>query len=187
MAILTVKTLGDPVLRRKAETVTTVTPELLRLAEDMLETMYGENGVGLAAPQVGMSVRMFVCDPGPAEGGARTPQVFFNPVLTDLRGKDLTEEGCLSLPGIRAEVERATALRLRAMNTEGSPVEREIAGYLARIVQHETDHVNGILFVDRLGAAQRTLLSPAMKELEKKTKSGVREMAQAGTGRGRPL
>lgn len=171
MSILAIRTLGDSILRKKAAEIADVTGEWVKLGESMLETMYAKGGVGLAAPQVGRSARVIVADPGLAEGeGTRTPLILFNPMLSDLMGRDRAEEGCLSIPGVRAEVDRAKVLRLRALDREGKPVDREVEGYLARIVQHEVDHLNGVLFIDRLSAVQKALVSGKLRELERKSK-----------------
>lgn len=146
MAILEVLTLGEPVLRSKAAPVTTFDAGLRELADEMLETMHEAPGVGLAAPQVGMPIRMFVYDDQDGESGA-----LCNPVITERSVEtEFGEEGCLSIPGLYMEVERHVWITLTAQTLDGTQVERTADGFLARIFQHEIDHLDGILFIDRL-------------------------------------
>ena len=146
MAVLTIRTLGDPILRSKASPVSMFDEELARLAEDMHETMRAAPGVGLAATQVGRLLRMFVYDSGD-EGGRGT---LVNPSITWMSEEtDEAEEGCLSLPGTYYPVTRATSVKVRAQDVTGAPIEKEGEGFLARIFQHEIDHLDGVLFIDR--------------------------------------
>lgn len=148
--------MGDPVLREKAEPVASVTAEVRTLIGDMFDTMYAEEGVGLAAPQVGIGLRVIVIDP--REDGVE-PFALINPQIIHLGdevGRD--EEGCLSIPGLKEIVERPTTAVVEAMNPDGEPVSIDAAGLLARILQHEVDHLNGILFLDRVSALKRKLL-----------------------------
>jgi len=156
MAIRPVRLLGDPVLRTKAADVPELTDELRALIADMFDTMYAEEGVGLAAPQVGVGQRIIVVDP--REEGI-TPFALVNPVITQF-SEDLErdEEGCLSIPQLKEVVERAHAVRVEALNRDGEPVTIEAEGFLARILQHEVDHLDGILFIDRVSAIKRKLL-----------------------------
>jgi peptide deformylase len=151
MALLTVRRYGDPVLRRKAQPILAMTPEIRRLIGDMTETMYHLMGIGLAAPQVGVSLRFILVDDG--EGSAAAP--LLNPVITAMGGRVLGEEGCLSLPGIFGTVERADWVRVEAMDGEGRPQNFEARGLRARVIQHEIDHLDGILFIDRLDTLSR--------------------------------
>jgi len=147
MAILTVRTLGDPILRSPSVEVTSFDAALKHLADDMHETMRAAPGVGLAAPQVGRPIRIFVYDSG--EDGEEGTIV--NPVITWFSDEtEEMEEGCLSLPGTYFPVTRPLAIRLEAMDPTGARIERDVEGFLARIFQHETDHLDGILFIDRL-------------------------------------
>jgi peptide deformylase len=146
MAVLKVRRYGDPVLRRRATPVEAVTPEIRRLAEDMVDTMYDEVGIGLAAPQVGLSLRLMVV--GDEEG--RGAQVLVNPAITDQGGTVTAEEGCLSLPGIFAQVTRSEWVVLEAHDLHGRPVSMTARGLRARVFQHEMDHLDGVLFIDRL-------------------------------------
>lgn len=150
MAVLEVRRYGDPILRQKAAPVVEATPEIRRLIADMIETMHHEIGVGLAAPQVGAPLRLLVMDDG--RGRARA---LLNPEITDRRGSALAEEGCLSIPGVFADVERSEWVRVEAADDEGKPLSLELRGFPARVVQHEMDHLDGILFVDRLPPVAR--------------------------------
>ena len=150
MAILPIRTLGDPVLKTPAEDVETFDRSLRRLADDMFDTMYDAPGVGLAAPQIGLSLRFFVYDDGQGSKGAMA-----NPTLTLLDGELVEDEGCLSIPGLYYETPRAAQARVEGQDLEGKPVALEGEGLLARIFQHETDHLGGMLFLDRLTAEER--------------------------------
>lgn len=144
MAILKIVTLENPVLRKKAREVTKVSRRLRDLAKNMLETMYSNKGLGLAAPQVGVSERLIVIDTG--EG----PLVLFNPKLTSKEGEDREIEGCLSIPGRNEYITRAQRVTVHGLNLEGKKVQISGSGLLARALQHEIDHLNGILFIDYL-------------------------------------
>ncbi len=134
----------DPILREKAMPVKRINDRLLNLLDDMAETMYKAEGVGLAAPQVGVSKRLFVVDVGDEHGLLE----FINPEIIAREGEQLGPEGCLSIPGISGEVRRAKKVKVRALNREGKPFELEAEDYLARAIQHELDHLNGVLFID---------------------------------------
>ncbi len=150
MAVLSVRLYGDPVLRKVAEPVEAVTPEIKKIIDDMVETMWRQVGIGLAAPQVGIPLRILVMDDG--KRGARA---LVNPVITDRRGTAREEEGCLSLPGIFAEVERSKWIRVSALDGDGQPVSFETQGLEAKVLQHEIDHLDGVLFIDRLPPVTR--------------------------------
>lgn len=160
MAVLRVRRYGDPVLRRRALPVETVTPDIRRLVEDMTDTMYDEVGIGLAAPQVGHSVRLLVV--GDEEG--RGVQALVNPIITESGGTVTAEEGCLSLPGIFADVTRAQWVRLEAHDLEGKPVALTARGLRSRVFQHEVDHLDGVLFIDRLDAVTRDRIKRRIKK-----------------------
>lgn len=156
MAIRKLRFMGDPVLREKAEPVAGVTAEVRTLIGDMFDTMYAEEGVGLAAPQVGIGLRVIVIDPREDDV---EPFALINPQIVHLGdevGRD--EEGCLSIPGLKEIVERPTTVVVEAMNPDGEPVSIDAGGLLARILQHEVDHLDGILFLDRVSALKRKLL-----------------------------
>ena len=150
MAVLSMRRYGDPILRQLAAPVAAVTPEIKTLITDMAETMWHQVGIGLAAPQIGVSLRIFVMDDG--KRGARA---IVNPVVTERGGVVKEEEGCLSLPGIFAEVERSKSLRIEGLDGEGQPISFEAQGLQAKIIQHELDHLDGVLFIDRLPPVTR--------------------------------
>ncbi|HET6368211.1 MAG TPA: peptide deformylase [Pseudomonadales bacterium] len=150
MALLTVRLYGDPVLRQVASPVREVTAEIKRIIADMTETMWHQVGIGLAAPQVGLPYRILVMDNG--EGAV---QALINPVIESRSGTIREEEGCLSLPGVFGMVERSKTITVRAMDADGKPVSFEATGLKARIVQHELDHLDGVLFIDRLPPVTR--------------------------------
>jgi len=150
LSVLPVRSMGDPVLREKARPVEHFDAALKRLVADMGETMYERNGVGLAAPQVGVSSRLFVFDDGDTG-----PLMLANPEFLDSEGEDERDEGCLSLPGIYFALKRAQRAKIRGVDLDGRPLEFEGEGLLARIFQHEMDHIDGVLFVDRLSEANR--------------------------------
>jgi peptide deformylase len=160
MAVLKVRKYGDPVLRRRSEEVTEVTPELKRTIADMVETMYDEVGIGLAAPQVGISLRLMVV--GHDEG--REPRALVNPVIVARGGEVTAEEGCLSLPGIFAPVARSEWVEVEATDVEGRPVKMRGRGLLARVFQHEIDHLDGVLFIDRLDPVTRDRIKRRIKK-----------------------
>lgn len=144
MALRNIRKYGDDVLRKKARDINEIDERLLTLIEDMKETMYEADGVGLAAPQVGVLKRLFVIDIG--EG----PIVFINPEILETSGSQTDEEGCLSLPGETEEVTRPNYVKARALNEKGEQFEIEAEELLARAILHEYDHLNGTLFIDRV-------------------------------------
>ncbi len=160
MAVLKVRRYGDPVLRRRAVPVEAVTAEVRRLVSDMIETMYDEVGIGLAAPQVGVSTRLMVV--GDEEG--RGVQVLVNPVISAQGGKVTAEEGCLSLPGVFAQVTRSEWVTLEAQDLEGRPIAVTARGLRARVFQHEIDHLDGVLFIDRLEPVVRDRIKRRIKK-----------------------
>jgi peptide deformylase len=163
MAARELRYLGDPVLRQAAEPVSELTDDVRRLIEDMFDTMYAEEGVGLAAPQVGVAQRIIVVD---AREGDAQPFALINPEVTTFSDDlDRAEEGCLSLPGLREIVERPWGVRVSGLDRDGTRVELEAEGLLARILQHEIDHINGILFIDRVSALKRKLLLARWQKL----------------------
>ena len=145
MAVLSVRRYGDPLLRQKARPVKAIDDEIRALIGDMVETMHHQVGIGLAAPQVGIPLRLLVMD-----DGRRGVRPLVNPVIVERQGSVKAEEGCLSLPGIFAEVERSEWVRVEALDGDGEPVSLEARGLQARVIQHELDHLDGVLFIDRL-------------------------------------
>ena len=160
MALLTIRRYGDPTLRRRAQPVPAVTPEIRTLIGDMVETMYHLVGIGLAAPQVGISLRVIIVD----DERGRGPLPLLNPIITDKRGSVVGEEGCLSLPGIFGMIERFEWVRVEALDEDGQPRSFEAEGLRARVIQHEIDHLDGILFIDRLDKISRDRLKRKIKK-----------------------
>lgn len=171
--ILPICKYGSAVLRKKSEPVKEVTPELVKLAEDMLETMYNSNGVGLAAPQVGKNIRLVVIDLSKEED-ERNPVMLFNPEVVAEDGdnpKETEEEGCLSLPDIWAKVSRPSRVRLKYTNEKGEEIIlSNVTGKFARCAQHEQDHLNGVLFVDKISIADRAMNASKLKKMAKEAK-----------------
>ncbi len=161
MSLLPIRTLGDPVLREPGRDVERFDDSLRRLIEDMFETMYEAPGVGLAAQQVGISSRFFVYDDGEGHRG-----FIANPELFDHAASDEHEEGCLSIPGPFHPTSRATRVRIRGLDQDGRPVELVGEDLLARILQHETDHTNGMLYIDRLDDDGRREVMRQLREHE---------------------
>ncbi|OLC34541.1 MAG: peptide deformylase [Candidatus Rokubacteria bacterium 13_1_40CM_4_69_5] len=151
MAVLKVRKYGDPILRRRAEPVRAITSEIRTIVADMVDTMYDEVGIGLAAPQVGVSLRLLVV----GDEETREARALINPVITDQSGQATAEEGCLSIPGIFAPVTRAAWVRMEALDPGGQTVKMDARGLLARVLQHEIDHLDGVLFIDRLDPVTR--------------------------------
>ena len=153
----------DPRLKKMSEPVTQFDERLRALAARMFELMREAKGVGLAAPQVGENVRLFVMNAAQEPGEDR---VYVNPVLSDLEGEEEAEEGCLSLPGIHLNVNRGTQVHMRAQNLEGHPIEEVATGFMARVWQHEFDHLNGTLLTDRMGPVARMTHRKVLNDLK---------------------
>jgi peptide deformylase len=166
MAVLPIYEFPEAVLRRKAAPVTAIDDTLQRLIDDMIQTMYAAPGIGLAAPQVGVSLQLFVVDvtSGREAQGLMT---FINPEIIRTEGRVQEDEGCLSLPGVYGPTPRATHVVLRGMNRTGEVVEVEAEGLLARAFQHETDHLQGTLFFNRMGPAARDLVLRKFKRAQR--------------------
>lgn len=176
--ILEILKFPDPRLRRKAEEVKAVTPELKSFAQDMLTTMYASKGIGLAAPQVNRSIRLLVADTRPRDTGGRysiegmtelekavsQPFVIFNPVITKRQGKTTYDEGCLSVPGYYETVERSDRITVEGLNIEGESFSVDVDGLLAICIQHEIDHLDGKLFIDRLSPIKSARLKSKIKK-----------------------
>jgi len=159
--IIPIRSLGDPVLKTPCKPVERFDDALRRLSEDMLETMYDAPGVGLAAPQVGISLRLFVCD-----DGVTGPTSMANPELLSAEGEVVEEEGCLSIPGPFYPTRRAARIVCRGQDLLGEPLEMAGEGLLARIFQHETDHLEGTLFIDRLDEDGRKAVLAELRRIE---------------------
>jgi peptide deformylase len=184
---------GDPILRAKGKRIEKIDHRIRELAQSMIETMHAANGVGLAAPQVGESLQLTVLDVSQVEARPSTmkingksiapetamPLVLVNPQI-DLGGEaEKGTEGCLSFPDITGEIERARSVIVRTQNLDGEPIEIETTGFLARAIQHEVDHLNGILFIDRMTSAAKTSLSSKLKRLQKETQRGAKHRQKA--------
>lgn len=168
----------DPILAQPAARVEEFTPELRELAEAMFRIMYTARGVGLAGPQAGVSLRIFVANPD-GEGG-EGERVYVNPEIIDASGHAIDEEGCLSLPGISCKIKRAAHVVLRAQDLDGKVFEETAEGLLARIFQHEGDHLDGILIADKMSIVGRMANRNRLKELEEE------HVSQAAAGGGKP-
>lgn len=155
MAMLTIVTFPDPILSQKAEEVKDVTGDIQTLMEDMLETMYSAPGVGLAAPQVGVGKRIIVVDAGGEE--KREPILLANPEIVSCEGKLTYEEGCLSLPEFREKITRNEKICVRGINEKGNEVTYDAEGLLAIVFQHEIDHLDGILLINRVSGLKRDI------------------------------
>ena len=166
MPLRPVRIYGEPVLRQRAAEVSTFDDGLRQLAADLRETMQAYHGVGLAANQVGVLQRVLVVDvPLDEEGVARAVHTMVNPVFLERASSQVAEEGCLSIPGIYEDVTRALKIRVRFQDESGRSQTLEAEGYLARAIQHEVDHLDGVLFVDRLSLLKRQFLRRALDDL----------------------
>lgn len=163
MALLTIRTFPDPVLRERAAEVTVFDQALADLARDMAETMYAAPGVGLAAPQVGVLLRIVVVDPNASSPDSAGPEVYVNPEVVAGSGEIVCEEGCLSLPEFYEDVKRFDQITLRYQDVTGTPHEVELSGYHAVILQHEIDHLEGVLAIDRVSRLKRALYTKKRK------------------------
>jgi peptide deformylase len=177
---------GDPILRAKGKRIEKIDDHIRELAANMLETMHAANGVGLAAQQVGEALQLTVLDVSEVEDRpstmslngkdfdpkAKMPLVLINPQITLREATDIGTEGCLSFPEITAEIERAESVVVSAQTLEGDMIEIEATGLLARALQHELDHLKGILFIDRMSSATKTSLASRLKRMQKETKRG---------------
>lgn len=158
MALLEVLQFPDPRLKRVSRPIEEVTDEIRQLASDMCEVMYDEPGIGLAAPQVGVDLRLIVVDTDWGEDGkGKDPTVMLNPVISEPEGKIVWEEGCLSVPDFTADVTRAERILVSGTDLDGNPLEIRAEGLRAVCFQHEIDHLDGILFIDRISRLKRSL------------------------------
>ena len=179
---------GEPVLRAKGARVDKIDNRVRELAQDMIETMHAAHGIGLAAQQVGEPLQLTVLDVSQVEDRPSTmklngenidpksvmPIVLINPEITLGTQTELGLEGCLSFPEITGDIERSISATVRAEDLDGNKIEIEATGLLARAIQHEVDHLNGILFIDRMSSAAKAALSSKLKRLQKQTKRGQR-------------
>ena len=186
--ILQILEYGDPILRAKGKPIENIDDRIRELAANMIETMHAANGVGLAAQQIGETLQLTVLDVSLVEDRPSTlkldgkdvdpkaamPLVLINPEI-ELRGaNEAGVEGCLSFPEITGDIDRAKSVIVRAQNLEARTIEIEASGFLARAIQHEGDHLNGILFIDRMNSAAKAVLSSRLKRLQKETRRGIR-------------
>jgi peptide deformylase len=186
--ILPILQYGDPVLRAKGKRIEEIDDRIRELAANMIETMHAAHGVGLAAQQIGEPLQLTVLDVSAVEDRPSTlkldgndtdpktamPLVLINPEI-ELRGEtEVGIEGCLSFPEITGDIERAQSVTVRAQTLEGETIQIEASGFVARAIQHEGDHLNGILFIDRMRSAAKAALSSRLRRLQKETKRGIR-------------
>ena len=171
MAILEIKAYPDPILAQKAKPVENIDDSIRRLLDDMAETMYAAPGVGLAAPQVGVSLRAIVVDASPRVEGEKLIKLI-NPVITFAEGTSVCEEGCLSVPGFSENVTRSEKVIVEGYNEHGKPIKIETDTFLATVLQHEIDHLNGVLFIDHIGRLKRDMIRRKLrKKARRKDKS----------------
>jgi peptide deformylase len=176
VAVLEIRLYGDPVLTQRSDQVTRFDAELARFGDDLLGTLQAAHGVGLAAPQVGVLKRMFAYDIPPDEETGEHPHgVLVNPVITHWEGEQDGEEGCLSFPGIYYACKRAMLVTASAVDVHGRPLELTGEGLLARCIQHEIDHLDGVLFIDRLsrGDRKRALRQWRERDLDLELQGGI--------------
>ena len=162
-----------PVLRRGGKVITTFDAALRQLSEQMMEAMYVEGGVGLAAPQVGIEQKLLVLNPSGDRDDRSGELTLCNPRLVKKKGRDFEEEGCLSFPGIHAEVERWVTITVAYHDLDGKEGTLHADGWLARIIQHELDHLEGVVFTDRLTAAEKLRVKAQLLELEERYRAQV--------------
>lgn len=163
MPVLDILTYPNPILKKRSSEVDNIDDPILRLIEDMAETMYEAPGVGLAAPQVGFSMRVIVVDVEHNDNGNRNLIEIINPVITHSEGSLKSEEACLSIPGFTAEVVRKSDIVVEGVNRDGKEISIEANDLLSRVIQHEIDHLNGVLFIDRLSRLQRELMKKKVR------------------------
>lgn len=164
MAAREILLFGSPVLRIQAKAVEVINDAVRALVDDMIDTMEEAEGIGLAAPQIGESLALCVVNNGLIEEGSE-PRAYINPVIYEEMGSEVMEEGCLSIPDIREEISRPETIRLKYLDIEGAEHDELCSAMLARVLQHEIDHLNGILFVDHLSTIKRKLLDKRLKKI----------------------
>ena len=169
----------DPVLRKKAERIEDPGDEWVQIGQEMLKLMYETGGVGLAAPQVGISKSILVLNPTGDPEEKDQELILLNPEIVRKKGKEWGLEGCLSFPGVQGEVQRAVDIRVRAMTPSGEELEFPASEFLARVIQHEMDHLNGIVFIDRFSPADRIKMKLPIEELEERF---ARRQSESGAG-----
>lgn len=177
---LDIRQYGDPILREKGKAIAKIDADILKLAEDMIETMRAADGCGLAAQQIGRDLMICVVEAPadldkdeagePYNPGLAMPMIVINPeIITASKKTDSREEGCLSFPEIRGNIDRAREITLKFLNEKGEPQELQVRGFAARVLQHEIDHLNGVLFIDRMSYAKRVALKGKLKRMKQET------------------
>jgi len=167
MANLGITKYGAEVLRKVAEPIEEINDEIINIINDMLETLYSsKDGVGIAAPQIGVSKRIIIIDTNPSDASVK-PIVIINPEIVEKEGLSNAEEGCLSVPDIRAEVKRCERVVVEGLDHEGNKIRVEGTGLLARVFQHEIDHINGTLFIDHISKLKQQLIKKRLHKIEK--------------------
>ena len=184
---------GDPILRAKGKSIAHLGDRIRELAANMIETMHAANGVGLAAQQIGEAIQLTVLDVSKVEDRPTTmelngkdvdpatsmPLILINPEIELVGEIEIGTEGCLSFPEITGEIERARSLSVHAQNLDGEHIHIQTTGFLARAIQHEVDHLNGVLFIDRMSSAAKTSLSSKLKRLQRETQRGLKHRQKA--------
>lgn len=165
MAVLPIIKVGHPTLRKVAKRVEKFDEILQKVVDDLIETMRVNEGIGLAAPQVNIAERFFVIDKKLINEDWEA-QAYINPEILSTDGLEKVEEGCLSIPGVRLDVVRPFSINVRYQNTEGETIDEQMEDLLARVFQHENDHLNGVLFIDKINDFQRKLIEPRLREIE---------------------
>ncbi|MCF7765650.1 MAG: peptide deformylase [Verrucomicrobia bacterium] len=184
---------GHPILRKKGAPIDAITPEIQKLIEDMRETMYAANGIGLAAQQVGHALQLALIDvrevtdrPStltingkPADVAKFMPLTLINPVITPLNEPEAGPEGCLSFPEVYADITRPESVEVKTQNEKGDQLVFQCGGLLARAIQHEADHLSGILFIDRMSPTKKQELKPELDEIQHRTKAALKKSLKA--------
>ena len=163
--MMRIRIVGDEVLREKAEKIEKFDDNLKQLVDEMMETMHEADGIGLAAPQVGLSIRLLVTDTSELEKGTQ-PTAFINPQVVASEGESTVEEGCLSIPGVREEVTRPEKITLEYQTVEGKKKRETFEGWQARVLQHEIDHLEGVLFIDYLSPVKKKLIASQLTAVQ---------------------
>lgn len=171
MASRAIRLYGDPVLRKNAEAVAATADETRALVDDLFATLKNARGLGLAAPQIGVSARVYVVDLSPVELGAK-PLAIINPEVITAGEPVRGEEGCLSFPGLFIDVDRPEEARLKYQTLDGETKEVDAKGLLARVMLHELDHLNGVLFIDGLSSARRVLIEAKLRRMQRRQRKG---------------
>ncbi|MBI4530994.1 MAG: peptide deformylase [Candidatus Latescibacteria bacterium] len=184
MALIPIRRYGDPILRKKTTPAEEIDERITVLAEDMIETMYTAEGIGLAAPQVGESIRLIVVDKSPGDE-LREAIVMVNPEVLETLGEDIREEGCLSIPDIREEVVRPETIISRFQTLSGEWVTVRCRGLLARVILHEVDHLDGVLFIDRISPLRRQFLRGRLRTMAIETRQEMEKHKKAEREKGR--